>query len=97
MQIKIMAFGWCLFRFRYLIRYGKLLEAFMWLGWSFFSTGENIFARCWYSGCSFIVHSIKYVLYLRICGGRCAFSMFGIGPGLISISPLLSSCSELLV
>ena len=26
----------------------------MWLGWSIFSTGENVFVRCWYSGCSFI-------------------------------------------
>ena len=67
----------------------------MWLGWSIFSTGENIFARCWYSGCSFIVHSIKYVLYLRLCGDGCVSSMFGMGPRLVSISPLLSSCRGL--
>ena len=67
----------------------------MWLGWSFFSTSENVFARCWYSGCSFIVHSIKCVLYLCLCGGGCTSSMFGMGLGLVSISPLLSSCSEL--
>ena len=48
----------------------------MWLGWSIFSTGENIFARCWYSDCSFIVHSIKYVLYLRLYGDECVSSIF---------------------
>ena len=67
----------------------------MWLGWSLFSTGENVFARCWYSSCSFIVHSIKYVLYIHLCGDGCVFSMFGMCLGLVSISPLLSSCSEL--
>ena len=67
----------------------------MWLKWSIFSTGENIFARCWYSSCGFIVHVIKYVLYLRLCGGECVFSMFGMGPGLVSISPLLNCCSDL--
>ena len=67
----------------------------MWLGWSTFNTGENVFARCWYSGCSFIVHAIKYVLILRLCGGGCVSSMFGMDPRLVSISPLLSSCSDL--
>ena len=67
----------------------------MWLGWSVFSIGENVFARYWYSGCSFIVHSIKYVLYLRLCGDGCVSSMFGMGPGLVSICRLMSSCSEL--
>ena len=67
----------------------------MWLGWSFFNTGENVFARCWYFSCSFIANSIRYVLYLRLCGDRCVSSMFGMGPGLVSISPPLSSCSEL--
>ena len=67
----------------------------MWLGWSIFSTGENVFARCWYFGCSFIVHSIKYVLYLRLCGDGCVSSMFGMGPLLVSISLLLSNCSRL--
>ena len=62
-----------------------------------FSIGENVFARCWYYSCSFIVHSIKYILYLRLCGGGCASSMFGMDPGLVSISPLLNSCSELSV
>ena len=69
--------------------------AFMWLGWLVFGTSENVFARCWYFGCSFIVHSIKYVLYLCLCGGGCVSSMFGMGPRLVSISLLLSSCSEL--
>ena len=41
------------------------------------------------------MHSIKYVLYLHLCGGGCASSMFGMGPGLVSISPLLSNYSEL--
>ena len=38
---------------------------------------------------------MKYDLYLRLCGGGCASSMFGMGRGLVSISPLLSNCSEL--
>ena len=66
----------------------------MWLGWSVFSISENVFAKCWYFGCSFIVHSIKYVLYLRLCGDGCVSSMFGMNLGLVSISPLLSNCSE---
>ena len=41
--------------------------AFIWLGWSVFSIGENVFA-CSNSGCSLIVQVIKYVLYLRLCG-----------------------------
>ena len=67
----------------------------MWLGWSIFNTGQNVFARCWYSYCSFIVHLIKYVLYLHLCGGGYISSMFGMGHGLVSISPLLNSYSDL--
>ena len=67
----------------------------MWLGWLVFSTSETVFAWCWYSSCGFIVHSIKYVLYLRLCGDGCVSSMFGMDPRLVSISPLLSSCSGL--
>ena len=37
---------------------------------------------------------MKYVLYLHLCGGGCASSMFGMGPGLVSISPFLNNCSE---
>ena len=62
----------------------------------FFNTGAKIFARCWYSGCNFIVHVMKYVLYLLWYGDRCASSIFGIGPEFDSISPLLSNCSALL-
>ena len=43
---KILASGWCLFWFRYLVQYGMFLVAFMWLGWSIFSTSENVFAGC---------------------------------------------------
>ena len=31
-----------------------LLVAFMWLEWSTFTTGDNVFARCWFSGCSLL-------------------------------------------
>ena len=48
-----------------------------------------------FGGCSFIVHSIKYVLYLRLCGDGCVSSMFGMGPRLVSISQVLSNCSGL--
>ena len=41
------------------------------------------------------MHLINYVLYLRLCGDGCVSSMFGMGPRLVSISPLLSSSSEL--
>ena len=63
--------------------------AFIWLGWSIFSIGENVFARCWYSGCNFIVHVIKYVLYLRLCGGGCVCNILGMGPGFFLMSPLI--------
>ena len=33
---------------------------------------------------------IKYVLYLRLCGGGCVSNILGIGPGFVSMSPLLS-------
>ena len=32
---------------------------------------------------------MKYVLYLLLCEGGCASNMLGIGPGLVSMSPLL--------
>ena len=38
--------GCCFFLSKYLVKYGKLLVAFIWLGWSVFSIGENDFARC---------------------------------------------------
>ncbi len=41
---------------------------------------------CWYSGCSFIVLGIKYVLALFLCVVGCVRRMLGIGPGLGSIS-----------
>ena len=58
--------------------------------------GENIFARCWYSGCSLIVHGMKYILFLFLCGVGCACSISGMGPGLVSMSPLRRSrrCSR---
>ena len=53
--------------------------------------GENVFANCWYSGCSLIVHGIKYILFLFLCGAGCVCSMSGMGPGLVSMSPLRRS------
>ena len=50
--------------------------------------GENCFAKSWYSGCSLIVHVIKYILHLFLCGFGCFCSKFGMGPGLDSMSPL---------
>ena len=38
---------------------------------------------------------IKYVLYLRLCGGGCVSNMLGIGPGFVSMSPLLRNISVL--
>ena len=73
------------------------MVAFMWFGWLIFSIDANVFVRCWYSSCSFIVHSIKYVLYLYLCGDGCVSSMFGMDLGLVSMSPHLSSCSDLLM
>ena len=34
---------------------------------------------------------MKYVLFLFLCGVGCAFSMSGMGPGLVSMSPLRRS------
>ena len=53
--------------------------------------GENDFARCWYSGCSLIVHSIKYILFLCRCVDGCVCNKLGMGPGLVSMSPLWRS------
>ena len=58
--------------------------------------GENCFARCWYSGCNLIVHSIKYLLHLFLCVVGCVCRMLGMGPGLVSMSPLrsISKCKK---
>ena len=53
--------------------------------------GEKVFARCWYSGCNLIVHSMKYILFLCLCVDGCVCSKLGMGPGLVSMSPLNSS------
>ena len=50
----------------------------------------------WYSGCSFIVFGMKYMLALFLCVGGCVCRMLGIGPGLGSMSPLFSSSSLLM-
>src|SRR5450631_69204 len=55
-----------------------------------FMIGDNCFARCWYSGCNLIVHSIKYLLHLFLCVVGCVCRMLGMGPGLVSMSPLCS-------
>ena len=61
-----------------------------------FMIGENCFAKCWYSGCNLIVHSIKYLLHLFLCVDGCSCRMLGIGPGLVLMSPLIikSKCRE---
>ena len=37
------------------------------------------------------MQGIKYVLFLFLCVGGCVLSKFGIGPGLVSMSPQRSS------
>jgi hypothetical protein len=61
-----------------------------------FSIGANVFAMCWYSGCSFIVFGIKYVLALFLCIVGCVRKISGIGPGLSSMSPNFSRSSLLM-
>jgi hypothetical protein len=58
-----------------------------------FSIGANVLARCWYSGCSFIVFGMKYVLALFLCVIGCVRRISGIGPGLGSMSPHFSRSS----
>jgi hypothetical protein len=79
--------GWCWFSCMYLVRYGYSIDAAIWFGCVVFRHAAKYFARCWYSGCSFIVHGIKYILFLLLCDGGCVLRMFGIGPGLVSMSP----------
>ena len=38
---------------------------------------------------------IKYVLYLRLCGGGYVSNILGIGPRFVSMSLLLSNISDL--
>ena len=75
----------------YFERCGYSIDAAVWFGCVVFKHAANCFANCSYSGCSFIVQGIKYVLFLFLCGGGCVLSMFGIGPGLVSMSPQRSS------
>ena len=57
---------------------------------------ENCCAKCWYSGFNLIVHSIKYILPLFLCVDGCVCRTLGMGPGLVSMSPLINSsrCRE---
>jgi len=52
-----------------------------------FTAGANFFVRCWYSGCSFIVHGMKYIQHRFLCVDGCSVSISGIGPRLVSMSP----------
>lgn len=65
----------------------------MWFGCVGFRHAANCFAKCWYFGCSLIVQGMKYVLFLLLCDDGCDLSMFGIGLGLVSMSPQRSSRS----
>ena len=58
--------------------------------------GANVFAMCWYSGCSFIVFGMKYSLALFLCVAGSVCRMLGIGLGLDSISPHFSNFSLLM-
>ena len=77
----------------YLERCGYFVDVARWFGCIVFKHAANVFARCWYSGCSFIVQGIKYILLLFLCDDGCVVSMFGIGPGFVSMSPQRSSRS----
>ena len=61
-----------------------------------FRMGENCVAKCWYSGSNLIVHSIKYFLHMFLCEEGCIWSILGMGPGFVSMSPLSISirCKE---
>ena len=61
-----------------------------------FNMGANVFARCWYSGCIFIVFGMKYMLALFLCVIGCVRRISGIGPGLVSMSPHFSRSSLLM-
>ena len=61
-----------------------------------FNMGLNVFAMCWYSGCSFIVFGIKYTLALFLCVVGCACRMLGIGPRLSSMSPHFNNSNLLM-
>ena len=71
----------------YLARCGCSIDVAIWFGCVVFRHATKCFAKCWYYGCSFIVQGIKYILFLLLCDGGCVSSMFGIGPGLVSMSP----------
>ena len=66
------------------------------LGGVRFIIGEDCFAKCWYSGCNLMVHSMKYILHLFLCVDGCVWRILGMGPGLVSMSPLsnIKKCRE---
>ena len=53
--------------------------------------GENVYANCWYSGCSVIVHGMKYSLLLFLCGVGCPCSISSMSPRLVLMFPLRRS------
>jgi hypothetical protein len=75
----------------YLDRYGKSVIVSWCCGCVMFMIGEKCFARCWYSRCSLIVHSIKYLLHLFLCVVGCVCRISDMGPRLVSMSPLSNS------
>ena len=81
----------------YLDRYGYYVIMSRCFGCVKFMIGENCFARCWYSGCNLIVHSMKYLLHMFLCVGGCVCRTLGMGPGLVSMSPLSNSIKLLIV
>ena len=66
------------------------------MGGCIFKIRANVFAMCWYSGCSFIVFGMKYILALFLCVVGCVRRMLGIGPGLGSMSPHCSRVNLLI-
>lgn len=53
----------------------------------FWNNGLKLVARCWYSGWNLIVLGMKYVACRLLLVVGCVCIIFGIGPGLASISP----------
>lgn len=62
----------------------------MWSWCVFINSGLNVLARCWYSGWNLIVLGRKYVVCRLLWSVGCFCSRFGIGPGLVSLSPHLN-------
>ena len=62
--------------------------AFGWFGCVGFMLGKKYYAKCRYSICNLIVHAMRYILLLFLFVDGCVCSKLGMGPWLVSMSPL---------